>query len=197
MRPRDGSLARRPARLPRSLPPFGIRPLLVRTPCTMRIFTIVACLLIFFIGRLAGHALDIGGIQVHLGQNVTDALRTLSPYQVRYDESARLWFVTQKDEFQYDLLGTITATGGRISGITKVFKLHNQYDTQHVYTQASTTLHALGGNLCDTRDVYFTDGQVHTIETQCGLYRLTYFFASRSRDQDIDAGITISVSQRR
>src|ERR1051325_915257 len=102
---------------------------------TMRYLPIVACLLALVAGRAEGQALDIGGIQVRLGQNVADALRTVSSYQVRYSDDAKLWFVTQRGESEYVLLGTLSATDGRISGITKVYQLSNQYDTQRVYTQ--------------------------------------------------------------
>jgi hypothetical protein len=162
----------------------------------MRRLPIVACLLALVAGRAEGQSLDIGGIQVRLGQNVADALRALSSYQARYSEDAKLWLVTQRGESQYELLGMLSATEGRISGITKVYNLSNQYDSQRVYTQASRELHRLGGNACETREVELADDQIHSIETRCGLYRLTYSFASTYQADNVGAGISINVSQR-
>jgi hypothetical protein len=162
----------------------------------MRYCPVIAVLLGLFATRLDAQALDIGGIELRLGQNVAEGLRALSSYQVRYTEDAQLWLVTQRGESPYQLLGTVAATDGKISTIEKSYWLSTQYDTRRVYTQASREVHRRGGTACDTREVAFTDDQIHKLETRCGLYRLSYMFPSTYQAENIGGGITIRVSTK-
>jgi hypothetical protein len=54
-------------------------------------------------------ALDIGGIELRLGQPPEDALRSLASYQVQFVESR--WFVSQKIGARYELLTRSEVTG--------------------------------------------------------------------------------------
>jgi hypothetical protein len=64
-------------------------------------------------------ALDIGGIELRLGQPPEDALRSLASYQVQFVESR--WFVSQKIGARYELIGNFSATGDAITFIGKSF----------------------------------------------------------------------------
>ena len=162
----------------------------------MRYVPIAACLLALVAARAEGQTLDVGGVPLRLGQNVTDALREVSGYQVTYSEDSKLWFVMQRGEPEPVVLGTLSAVDGRISGITKMYRLSNQYDTRRVYTQASRELRRLGGNVCETKEVELSDHEVHSVETRCGLYHLSYSFASTYQAYQVAAGLSIRVSQR-
>ena len=58
------------------------------------------------------------------------------------------------------------------------------------------TLQGSRGNVCETKEVELSDHEVHSVETRCGLYQLSYSFASTYQAYQVAAGISIRVSQR-
>jgi hypothetical protein len=117
-------------------------------------------------------ALDIGGIELRLGQPPEDALRSLASYQVQFVESR--WFVSQKIGARYELIGNFSATGDAITFIGKSFPIKSDGDVSEVNTVASKELRRRGGNACSTREAEYTDNLINGFETQCGAYKLTY-----------------------
>lgn len=135
---------------------------------------LLACFLSVGVAH-AVHAqsLDIGGIELHLGQKVDEALRSLSPYQVQYLQNDS-WAVSQKTGNSFQFLGSIGAKNNVIDYLSKIFNFNSPEETPEVYTRASKELRHLGGTTCTTREVYYTDGLIHDFSTQCGPYILSY-----------------------
>jgi hypothetical protein len=81
-------------------------------------------------GRLtapsASNALDIGGIEMRLGQEVIDALNALSAaaYSARHTEND-VWFVNHKVDGDYEALGLFWAKNGKITDIEKHYTVNN------------------------------------------------------------------------
>ena len=138
----------------------------------MRIFLFVGVLLIGMINAAHAQSLEIGGIELRLGQKVDEALRSLSTYQVQY--IGDIWLVSQKVGDMYMSLGVIGATDKIISYISKSFNINENEDAPKVYTRAANELHRLGGTTCATHERVFSDSLIHGFETQCGPFKLIY-----------------------
>ena len=105
--------------------------------------------------------------------------------------------MTQRVGGRIDWLGHFSVIDGRISLLSKGYSSAEEADTPQTYTRAWQDVHQRGGNSCRTRNVEYTDGLVHEIETRCGAYRLVYTFPMRSDDGVIDAGISVTVQATR
>jgi hypothetical protein len=146
----------------------------------MKLFLLAGVLSVSMVHVAHAQSLDIGGIELRLGQKVDEALRSLSSYQVQYSSGS--WFVTQKIGNLYQFLGSIGATANVISFISKSFDMNENEDASEVYTRASKELRRRGGTICATREVEYKDGLIHGFETQCGPYRLSYYMPSKTAD---------------
>ncbi len=155
---------------------------------------LAAIIMLGFASRgLRAQSLDIGGVELQLGQDAPEALQSLSPYKVQYDQSSKAWFVTQKvgDKFQW--LSHLGATDGRISLVSNGFPLPDEMQTPRVYTDALREVRRRGGSKCERTEVEMNDDLVHQIEMRCGVYKLTYAFPWRSDVAPVDAGIYITL----
>lgn len=139
-------------------------------------------------------SLDIGGIELRVGQKVDDALRSLSHYQVQYVSSS--WFVSQKVGKQHQHLGAIGAKANVVSFISKHYQLDENEDSQTTYTLASKELRRRGGKTCSTSEVEYTDGLIRSFQTDCGAYELTYMMPGRGDSGKYQGSISISVRSR-
>lgn len=155
---------------------------------------------VLFVGLLsfgmahAVHAqsLDIGGIELRLGQKVDEAIRSLSSYQVQYVNGS--WIVTQKNGNLHQFLGSIGATDNIITFINKSFDIDVNESAPEAYTRAFREVRRRGGVNCATREVEYTDGLVRAFETQCGLYKLTYSMPFKTANgAPVLGGVSISV----
>ena len=162
----------------------------------MRVLIVLTLAMAWASNGLA-QSLDIGGIDLRLGQDVPDALKALSAYRVQYDDQAKTWFVTQKRGDLFEWLGSFRAIDNKVSSISRGYTISDDGDTQRVYTRAAKDVRQHGGSNCTMRDVEFTDNLIREIETQCGLYRLTYSFPYRFDKSRVSAGISISLGARR
>lgn len=155
----------------------------------------VLFLSVLFVGTVhAVHAqsLDIGGIELRLGQRTDEALRSLSSYQVQYNGSS--WIVSQKIGNRHQFLGSIGASTNTISFISKSFDMEENERAAETYTRASKELRRRGGTACATREVEYTDGLIREFNTQCGPYTLSYFMPSKTNDGvPVLGGVSISV----
>lgn len=154
---------------------------------------VVASLHTLGVYAVAGQRLDIGGIELSLGQDISVALSKLSAYKVTYNDNAG-WYVSQLVGDEYQLLGALAATAAKVSLLTKQYSLPEPWDTQGVYTLAAKDVRRLGGPNCATRDVEYTDDTIHAIETQCGRYKLTLFLPGRYNGAHVGPSISLSVT---
>jgi hypothetical protein len=143
----------------------------------------------------SGQSLDIGGIELRLGQSISEALNVLSPYDVRYQESVPAWTVYERGRQPLRILGVLQARDGVLYHISKSFDIPNIYATQRVYTQASQEVQRRGGGGCETREVKWTDELIRTLETRCGSYTLTYSLPGMADGMNVPASISIRVSR--
>ncbi len=156
--------------------------------------TLLLCSL--WIGTLhAAHAqsLDIGGIELRIGQNVDEALESLSAYNVQWNKDH--WFVTQGLGKGLKLLGTFSSQEKHITFISKSFWIKNSGDAPEVYTRASEEIRRRGGDSCITRE-FKNNGIISSFITQCGPYELTYTMPWHSKEgTPVNGGVHISVSK--
>lgn len=140
-----------------------------------------------------GQALDIGGIEIRLGQDASTTLRALASYRVAYNQGMRSWFVSQQVGERVEWLGHFRADDGKVTFISKGYPLSDPDDTPRVFSHALRDVRRRGGPACVTRTVEWTDDMVHEIETRCGKYRLTYSFPFKSDDGPVAAGVSITL----
>lgn len=136
-------------------------------------------------------SLDIGGIELHLGQKVDEALRSLSPYQVQYSGGA--WYVSQKVGNMYQFLGVISARGNVISSMSKIFNANENESVAEVYTRASNEIRRQGGSNCTTREMVRSKG-FRGFQTQCGTYMLEYIMPVKATDGSLLSNGSVSIS---
>lgn len=158
----------------------------------MRFVLLVGILSLGTVHAVHAQSLDIGGIELRLGQKVDEALRSLSSYQVKYSGDA--WWVSQKVGDRYQFLGSISATANVLSVIIKSFDMNESEDAPETFTRAFREVRRRGGMTCATREVEYTDGLIHEFETQCGSYKLSYAMPFKTADgKRILGGVSISV----
>lgn len=142
----------------------------------------------------SAQSLDIGGIELHIGQKIDDALKSLSAYNVSFEKNQ--WIVTQGLGDQTELLGTISAEENLIRFISRDFRLRGPGDAPEVYTRASEEVRRRGGDACFTREVK-NNGRISSFMTQCGPYELIYLMPCKSLEGITYNGtIYISVSKK-
>lgn len=135
-------------------------------------------------------SLDIGGIELRLGQPVDEALRSLSPYRVQRLED--VWSVSQKAGDHYDLLGVISATANAITSIRKYFTLEENEDAGRLYALALKEARRRGGTICSTRN--YEASSVPSFFTDCGPYTATVTMPFRDFQKNrIRAGVSLAV----
>ena len=161
----------------------------------MSVFLFVGVLLFGMVNAAHAQSLDIGGIELRIGQKVDEALRSLSTYEVQYFGNE--WFVRQKVGDLYMALGGIGATDKVISYINKSFDINENEDAPKVYTRAANELRRLGGTTCTTHELVLNDSLIHGFETQCGPYKLTYHMPMKDGDGNrILGGVFITIRAR-
>ena len=129
---------------------------------------LAAVVLIALPGPAGAQALDIGGIAIRLGEDVPEALKALSTYNVRYHDSVKSWFVSQEAGDDTEWLGNLSARNGKVSFISRGYALPKTGEINRVYTQALRDARRHGGQSCETVPVEFTDDLIHQIDTRCG-----------------------------
>ena len=96
-------------------------------------------------------SLDIGGIELRIGQNVDEALRSLSLYEVRYTDigdGLAHWAVMQRNGDYWQQLGSLNAQANVITNLSKAFSIGETKNTTRVYKLALRELHRRGGEGC-------------------------------------------------
>lgn len=137
-------------------------------------------------------SLEIGGIELHIGQKIDAALNSLASYQVQYKEDFG-WMVSQMVGSKFQFLGTLHAKNGLVSHISKEF-IVNDGDLPATYTRAHKELQQRGGTSCVMNTVGLNDGLIHAFETQCGSYKLVAFMPFKNAEgQFYAASVSIAV----
>lgn len=158
-------------------------------------FLILITLFVGVVQPVNAQSLDVGGIELKLGQKVDDALRSLSNYQVQYVGSS--WFVSQETGNRSRFLGVIAATNNEISFIRKSFAIDGNESAVEVYSQASKELRTRGGTACFTREAIFSDGVINGFDTRCGKYELSYTMPWKDGTGNrILSGVSISIRSK-
>lgn len=160
----------------------------------MRTAIFSAAVILLIAPRLASQTLDIGGIPLRIDQDASEAVQSMAAYQVKYENSIRAWFVSQKVGDRFEYLGSFDAVDGKVASIVKSYRAVDADDVARIYTQASKEVRRLGGPTCVMREVEYTDGVIRVIETTCGRYRLAYSLPwVDGTNGRIGTGISISV----
>lgn len=163
----------------------------------MRYPRILALLVFGSVTALHGQSLDIGGIEIRMGQQTTEVVSQLrAAYAVIFDEGTKSWFVTKIRDGTgpFVWVGHFAATNGTVSFISKGYVLSGVDDLATVYTQAINELHKRGGKNCVTLPVAFADGVVGLVKTTCGQYALNLMLPWKHENGDVvGAGVSINV----
>lgn len=161
----------------------------------MKLVLFAGLLSVGMVHTAQAQSLDIGGIELRLGQKVDEALRSLSAYQVEYSSGS--WIVIQKAGNQYQFLGSIGAKDNVISFISKSFDMSANEGAPEAYTRASKEVRRRGGMTCATREVEYTDNLIREFETRCGPYKLSYSMPFKTADgRPVLGGVSISIRKQ-
>ncbi len=161
----------------------------------MKIVLFVGILSVGMVNAALAQSLDVGGIELRLGQKIDEALRSLSSYQVQHNSGS--WIVTQKIGKRHQLLGSIGAKDNAIIFISKSFEMNANEGAPEVYTRASKEVRRRGGMTCTTREVEYSDNLIHEFETQCGPYNLSYSMPFKTTDgNSVPGGVSISIRKQ-
>src|SRR6202171_3835782 len=110
---------------------------------------LAAVVLIALPGPAGAQALDIGGIAIRLREDVPEALKALSTYNVRYHDSVKSWFVSQEAGDDTEWLGHLSARNGNVKFISRGYALPKTSDINVVYTQALRDGRRNRGRTCE------------------------------------------------
>ncbi len=115
-------------------------------------------------------SLDIGGVELRIGQSTNEAISLLSAYKVQFKGSG--WFVTNKST--EDLIGYFKASGNRLVYLEKGFKVNN--NSSEVYYLARSELISRGGLECVSSESETSNGSDKLIQfiKKCGPYEFRY-----------------------
>jgi hypothetical protein len=160
----------------------------------MKILSLLCMLWIVTSHAASAQSLDIGGIELHIGQKIDDALKSLSAYNVSFQHDQ--WIVTQDLGNRMQLLGSIAAKDNFITYIVKSVNLRGPGEAPEAYTRANEEVRRRGGEACFTREVK-NNGIIDSFITQCGPYELTYYMASKTAEGiSINEGVKIYVRKK-
>jgi len=166
----------------------------------MKLLVVFALLAVGSVSLLPGQSLDIGGLEIRVGQPTSDVIARLrSAYTVNFDEGLKLWFVTKTPDGSGPIVwvGNFAATNGIVSSISKGYALPDFQELAAVYTQAIIDVHLRGGTTCVTQPVASADGVVRRIQSACGRYVLNLLLPWKQNNGDtIGAGVSIDVGGR-
>ena len=149
----------------------------------MKLYLLAAVLSVGIVNAAHAQSLDIGGVELHIGEKVDKALPSLSSYEVQYKNvGADAWFVSQKVGNIYQPLGYISVNDGVITSIGKYFDVGDDVNTPQVYTRAAGEIRRRGGKKCNTYEEKYNDGNIRGFSTWCGRYKLTYTMSFKDND---------------
>jgi hypothetical protein len=165
----------------------------------MKAKIIVAFLLVAISGVSSAQSLDIGGVELRLGQDIGEAIKSLSMYEVRYLETAGLWHVRQVGTPLSSSIGFITASNNKIMWVSKTYSVSQNSNLSLVYSSASNELNRRGGKTCVWQESGIEEndvtGYVQRFSKKCGPYELVFYLPSKIPDGDVtSAGIQLTLT---
>lgn len=161
----------------------------------MTLRLLVAFGLLVYPAGSSAQSLDIGGIEIRLGQSAPEALRSLASYQARYAQDLNAWFISQRVGSNTEFLGHFSAVNARVAYVSKNFAMKAPDELPAMYTAAMRETKRRGGQRCVLSTDESGDGLIHQIDTRCGPYRLNYFFPFRNETGFIAASVAISIGR--
>ncbi|HKK09042.1 MAG TPA: hypothetical protein VKA44_09170 [Gemmatimonadota bacterium] len=165
----------------------------------MRSWLIGLTALVVTSGSAAAQSLDIGGVEVHLGEAGTVALRQLrAAYNLQYVDGAKAWGVTRKNGPQdYTSLGMFSIDSGTVTWISKDYEIPDVQRLGNIFQQAVRDLRARGGKACFMWPNEMTNGMIFGASMKCGPYTLDLNLPRESTAiPSMGAGISIRVGGR-
>lgn len=132
--------------------------------------TISAIILAGLSSGAFAQSLDIGGVELRIGQSKNEAISLLSAYEVQFKSSG--WFVTNKST--ESLIGYFKVSSNKLIYIEKGFQVNN--NGSEVYYLARSELISRGGAECvfsESETLNGSDKFIHFIK-KCGPYELRY-----------------------
>jgi hypothetical protein len=152
----------------------------------------LAMLALLFLGlstQSQAQTLDIGGIEIRLGQSTASALAALrTVYKVQYFDEMETWGVTRPDKPTYGI-GSIRVRDGLVSSISKDYFDANGVSGFDQHFQALRDALARGGSSCMTKIV--EDAERKGIITNCGRYLVLW------QTTAANSMLSLSISQPR
>ena len=139
-------------------------------------------------GNIYAQSLDIGDIEIEIGQDKKSVLKSLSLYFLdqKYRENDERYDVYDKSGGK--MLGVLLIDDGKVSAIMKYYRFFSKatnaahaMDEWGLYFLARSKLHDRGGKQCDvTERVMVKTEMVYGFETKCGAYTLVYHMPRES-----------------
>jgi hypothetical protein len=145
---------------------------------------------------VSAQSLDVGGIEIRLGQDVGEAFKSLAQYQVvRLSDS---WAVMEKVGASSRLLGIITAQGNRIDFVSKAFELESDADGPEVLTRAVKELRIRATADCNTSATNggYTGDLVSGFVIRCGRLAARYLMPSRISGVETPGAVALELGAR-
>lgn len=133
--------------------------------------------------RLGGQSLDIGGIDVRLGQSLGTALSQVQAvYSVVHLPETADWLVTEKSS--NNPVGSLTARDGLVVSVGSYYPIANDgEDVVETYTLAMRAAQRRGGKQCTTSPIEYSSGRFPEIRTFCGQYKLSLFLPQKRKSE--------------
>ena len=122
---------------------------------------LLACLVSVDALSVRGQALDIGGIELRLGQISSSALSDLRvAYDVRYEDAFKVWSVFRKRSLNdpFFFIGQLYVDDGLVTRIVKEYDTSDPYALVRTFTLAMKDVTTRGGSACFTVPAEMTDG---------------------------------------
>lgn len=137
-------------------------------------------------------SLDIGGVELRLGQDVSEAIKSLSMYKVTYIETAQSWFVFRPESRTFSPIGNVSAKNNKINWISKSYDVDQNSNLSLVYASASNELRRRAGTSCAYKEREIggseVNGYLHIIEKHCGFYNLSLGLPSKHPNGNVISG---------
>lgn len=145
----------------------------------MKLPTIAIALLLVIAPNLQAQSLDIGGIELNLGERSETALAKLKlVYDIRYFEEFRAWFASNRASKED--VGNVQVSDGKVITLTKTYHVMPPSVANEVYTDALRELKKRGGTNCSTGHLFTPSQAIGAIQTSCGKYKLNLYLPYRS-----------------
>jgi hypothetical protein len=173
----------------------------------MRLITFLVVVALAGPSSVRSQSLDIGGIEIHLGQDLPSTLSKLqSAYDVKYEDALKLWSVSKKrtGNDPYNVIGRVGVTGETVSLVERIYDLGDVYDLQNVYSVAMLETRKRGGTSCHTSPYGPSSALYWRIDTVCGQYMVSLILPGKDKalasandsEGRFGAGVTIMLQRK-